>query len=1705
MASFDDVGTTINLKELIGDIAVNTFDNLVRGVLFELMSTHVNNFNLMNYDFMNIHMIRNTYEKQITLSTIGENAYPDGNGDVTATPAFYPTYTKGNNYMEFVSNTREAEKKGILTTRVQKAGEENRNLYWDADPKEITNKVEYTGRMIDRNSILYKTKKLMRQKKLKTIISEFHTKPGVEYNGQIGTKNYGESHGRNLLTKNAALGDTSYDGYKVNGYDNPYCRVWTHHYKYDQLKKTMRANSDSLDNWKGFEWNESDKGHKQDTTTYGDGENYDYAWRGKHNQDRIAAHSVLDRKTGLVKVTPQYGDTEETNRHTKDCMFSIENLAWKDYDPYSFEQALSWEQRGPFGGRIMWFPPYGIEVTETATAKWQPNDFIGRGEPVYTYVNSERSGNLSFIMVTDHPSSVDYASWWDDNNETENTTDSSGNCENDYLRYFAGCANGDNGLIDKTKDDPNDSKTGGLIVKPTPLTDEYLQDKGAPLIKKEKLSTPPPQSPSPQEIPSDDKNPPIIEFYMFFPNNYSGRWDAPYVPGAKVNAIAYLLGGRDAQKHFLKEKPKDYGQDDYPLDVNSKFDYGAEPGHGQDCYIGYEMNKGGITTSDCINPKYGFYIQGGSSESSVFEAENAKKWQYRIDHIIPYTGGNSDNENTINQNNYGSTTENLQDLKTNRLNLKVSSDFEQFQDRRANAKLYSFAEVAAAMYSERMLNYPSIYQYLLKCGVNEERVNELINVFDSDWELEKLECWGAASSQDGGSSLGASRNKTLADNRAKTITAWIHTYERWANIENTYEGENTIITTNASAGQRINDKSAKIGRCAHCVMTFSSGVTVSKSIELKPVVVNAQRTEETRDIVGFKYLYPEPQADGSVWHYYKKDGSITYYDQKGGGNDNYEDVETNDIVVYEQDIIDIFNNVKPEQVKRIKADPHYRGLYNERGFYIDGFDYHEKDDPGIVDFDYEHNKNYDKGVYVFDNGNLYITLDPFACVVQGKTKKQIWDEYGIYFNRINNVMTEYDCGSDDCEDSTEGDIVLIMENDNETFYRCKSHYHSACYFYEFDEDDWDLITPDNIEANIIDDIYTFIDEYDGFAEPNDIIFDGVFKVCVKNNYSLPLPGENDSFWSRIQDFDSSKSYYDQTYVVYNDNVYYNIEDVDPGDFNPTQWIKTPHINYQEDTEYVENEIVKYHSLFYLVKQDMNPHEWSLNLKNAIRNLIKDSGNPDGNFDSGYPYDVGECCRYKDADSDDESDYSYYKSKVDFAEKTVIRTPFNVALEREMWEEICDDEIYGYIYRWDLYALVQKAAAVLCYTVDEMFRAISSESKRLVDTDIQYPPIWKYGKTNNLVNSDDVDKGKNIYAYASPLEPGSRPDSGLENPPIQFSENENEYLKCIVDVENPEDTPEVKESRMEQLRTEIIIYRILDGINKIENDTGIRKVCENPAESEDEMNEKKRRVDESETEGCVGKEALWVDRGDGLLIQRCNINEEHDPNKLLSARIDQRQGYNKLRYDQEYHFYKHFSIEHPLLFQKLQQKLKYFNPAFHSMTPEGFNARLNFLQQCTRQGNTKTMSDADGKTANNLAFGRPPYCILRCDFYNQMIVIESVSFDYNISEGLQWDLNPEGNGVQPMLCKVNISFKFIGGGDITGPVQRLQNAMSFNYYANTSFYDNRADRIEYQPTNWKTMGGAGNDQIDMENSYAYIARNYEPNPEINIVTPDLTHK
>jgi hypothetical protein len=152
---------------------------------------------------------------------------------------------------------------------------------------------------------------------------------------------------------------------------------------------------------------------------------------------------------------------------------------------------------------------------------------------------------------------------------------------------------------------------------------------------------------------------------------------------------------------------------------------------------------------------------------------------------------------------------------------------------------------------------------------------------------------------------------------------------------------------------------------------------------------------------------------------------------------------------------------------------------------------------------------------------------------------------------------------------------------------------------------------------------------------------------------------------------------------------------------------------------------------------------------------------------------------------------------------------------------------------------------------------------------------------------------------------------------------------------------------------------------------------------------------------------------------------------------------------------------PFVYNSIREKLKYFHPSFHSMTPEGLNERLTFLLQCTRPGDTIPTKKADGtfidKDARNTGFGAPPVCVLRVgDFYNSKVIVESVNFTY---DDAKFDLNPEGIGVQPMIVSVSMGFKFIGGQSLRGPVEELQNALSFNFFANTEMYDERATTLD----------------------------------------------
>ena len=1164
-SAFNDFGSdaeTIGrvVDGLYGGIILPTAENPRSGQIYDIATAfeaiHANNFCTFD-DKMGVFMDRlmsiNINEKNVTLSLLGKDAMFNGDSTRVTPDAGRPSYAEGRNYLDYVEQVNYAS--GEMTTRETN----NVNMLDYKDGNEIYRGTTFlypddngTGLFtnkwrasLNRNSLLYKTKRLFAERKIKTLISRFGsnadpTSVDLDYTARKGTTTGGESRGRNLLNRGR-------ENINYNGYNNPYCRVWTHHHRYDRVWKMIRPfqGNSTLEDMHGYL-----KVGQDNTVVNKDGTKVpDPRFGSKGWNYSVLSNDKEGHYTGFVNIAPKFRGGMSMNIHPKQCMFSIENLAWRGFNPYEFEKALSWEQRGPLGGRIMWFPPYGISFNETSSARWESNTFIGRGEDVYTYVNTQRTGNLSFLMVIDHPSVLDYATWYDNGKNWgggSNAT-SNGITDEEILQFFAGCDSGD-----------SNDKANSLFgkAKPTTLTDEYRHGKGDIAYIDKPLETPPEAvQPDPEDNPNDVER--TVEFYVFFPNNYSGVFDGcDDILGREVsskksdgssfsytlpNPIMYLMFGQGAQT---------FGDDADEPYMRGRFGDEIDYAHG----VGYEMESGDLGDATYLKgvlPQTLKWMNAKSGETYSYSKKAPVKWYYRIDadfsdenyktsgYAIPSGNGRYTDQRCQILPKGGK----YRDGNNLQLNYDIKNITKIGNQEIVKDNLYPAAMVISALLETRSNNDKEITNIanLLKSRLSDsDTYNELLELFKDALTKKRIQSVTVEgySSTDGlksGNKWRAKRNELLAQQRADSVIAFINS------CNSAWGAKRGDVFPDAGGGknagtlyQNENAAESKLNRCAKVVIQFSG--------------------EAATDV---------PNTAASV---------------------------------------------------------------------------------------------------------------PATSIAEGDGAKT-----------------------------------------------------------------------ESVEA--LDGVVPNTDAMAGVAET---------KKSVGFN---PIP------------------------------------DTDPK-----------------------------------LYKDENGGVW-----------------------------------YEEGETDD-----------------------------------------GKI----------------------ILRRIDQRVSRF--------------------NGDDFD------------------GEGFKN----GGENEK------------------------------------------------------------------------------------------------NIS----------------------RYDQEYHFFRQLERDNPLVFNRLMDRLKYFDPAFHSMTPEGFNARLTFLNQCTRQGNTLTMSGPNARTANNLAFGRAPFCVLRLgDFYNQLIVIDNITLDYSVSDGILWDLNPEGAGVQPMLCSVNISFKFIGGGDMAGPIRRLQNAMSFNYYANTRLYDNRADRVKYKGNDIEE--GAIDWGIDGSASYAYNAALY----------------
>ena len=284
-------------------------------------------------------------------------------------------------------------------------------------------------------------------------------------------------------------------------------------------------------------------------------------------------------------------------------------------------------------------------------------------------------------------------------------------------------------------------------------------------------------------------------FYVFFPNNYSGRDDAPIVKDAEVDAIDYLASGVFTQKRFADTgavaSALAAGR---PLASLKTEDIPTGEAVPEGVARGYEMSSEPISLGMDAASMNAFKDKAGYYYAPVYSG--GKTWYYRVDSETS-TQKLMSADNYKESQSYGLNAHTGLDLV--KQNMTVDDD----------ADLYSFADIYAAVEGDGA----SVSGF-----ADNATVAELKNIFENG-RIQFVSAEGLATSQDNyvgddAENVGLERNKTLAYNRARTVIQWLRDSGAFKSI-----GRNSF-SLNALTDPIgiVNDKStrglnAKLNRC----------------------------------------------------------------------------------------------------------------------------------------------------------------------------------------------------------------------------------------------------------------------------------------------------------------------------------------------------------------------------------------------------------------------------------------------------------------------------------------------------------------------------------------------------------------------------------------------------------------------------------------------------------------------------------------------------------------------------------------------------------------------------------------------------------------------------------------------------------------------------------------------------------------------------
>ena len=312
--------------------------------------------------------------------------------------------------------------------------------------------------------------------------------------------------------------------------------------------------------------------------------------------------------------------------------------------------------------------------------------------------------------------------------------------------------------------------------------------------------------PAPVPVVQDCPEYQTFTFYVFYPNNYSGRNDAPVVAGADVHSMDYLAGGIFTQKKFKSNSAVasrlKSGASLRSLKIENvpteKATFTENP---TGVARGYEMSSRPLSLEMDADDMQTFEDVAGYYYAPIYEAD--KTWCYRIDN-------ETRTQTLLSRDNYKETTSYGLNAHAGLSTVRENMPLED------GTTLVSFADVYAALVGDE--GYISQFS-------DRQAVDAIRDILENG-RIIHVQAEGLATSQDNytganAEAVGLDRNRTLSHYRAFSAIKWLRESGRFGELK---QGDFSINVLSEPIG-RVNDKStrglkAKLNRCARITVKY---------------------------------------------------------------------------------------------------------------------------------------------------------------------------------------------------------------------------------------------------------------------------------------------------------------------------------------------------------------------------------------------------------------------------------------------------------------------------------------------------------------------------------------------------------------------------------------------------------------------------------------------------------------------------------------------------------------------------------------------------------------------------------------------------------------------------------------------------------------------------------------------------------------------